>query len=82
MENTFHIFNVVARFALTRELTFKLGYQYERYSEKDFTTDTIQPAVAAVPGTTAAEDLRSITLGAQHPPYEAHIVALSLVYRF
>jgi MtrB/PioB family decaheme-associated outer membrane protein len=82
VENTFHIFNVVARFALTRELTFKLGYQYERYSEKDFTTDTIQPAVAAVPGTTAAADLRSITLGAQHPPYEAHIVALSLVYRF
>ena len=29
-----------------------------------------------------AADLRSIILGAQHPPYEAHIGALSLVYKF
>lgn len=82
IENTFHIFNVVARLALTKEWTFKLGYQYERYLQKDFTTDTIEPAVAAVPGTTAAADLRSIVLGAQHPSYAAHIVAASLAYRF
>jgi MtrB/PioB family decaheme-associated outer membrane protein len=82
VENNFHIINVVARYFITKQWTLKLGYQYERYNEKDFTTDTIQPAVAAVPGTTAAADLRSIVLGAQHPPYEAHIVAMSVAYRF
>jgi hypothetical protein len=82
VENTFHVFNVVARYFLTDQWTFKLGYQYERYAEKDFTTDTIQPSVAAVPGTTAAADLRSIVLGAKHPSYEAHIVAMSIGYRF
>ncbi|RPI11334.1 MAG: MtrB/PioB family decaheme-associated outer membrane protein [Zetaproteobacteria bacterium] len=82
VENTFHIFNVVASYFLTKQWTLKLGYQYERYSEKDFTTDTIQPSVAAVPGTTAAADLRSIVLGAKHPAYEAHIVAMSVAYRF
>jgi MtrB/PioB family decaheme-associated outer membrane protein len=82
VENRFHIFNVVARYFLTREWLLKLGYQYERYEEKDFTTDTIQPSLAAVPGTTAAADLRSIVLGGTHPSYEAHIVAMSVTYRF
>jgi outer membrane receptor protein involved in Fe transport len=82
VENRFHIFNVVARYFLTQNWVVKLGYQYERYEEKDFTTDAIQPALADVPGSTSAADARSIVLGATHPPYEAHIVALSVAFRF
>jgi hypothetical protein len=82
VENKFNIFNVVARYFINKEWTLKLGFQYERYDEKDFTTDTIQPSVAAVPGTTAAADLRSIVLGAKHPSYSNYIMALSLAYRF
>ncbi len=81
-ENKFHIFNIVARYFLTPQWTLKLGYQYERYTEKDFTTDGIGPALASNPETTATADLRSIILGAQHPPYEAHIVAFTLGYTF
>lgn len=81
-ENTFHIFNVVGRYFLTPQWILKLGYQYERYAEKDFTTDGIGPALASNSETTATADLRSIILGAQHPSYEVHIVALSLGYQF
>jgi MtrB/PioB family decaheme-associated outer membrane protein len=81
-ENTFHIFNVVGRYFLTPQWILKLGYQYERYAEKDFTTDGIGPALASNAESTATADLRSIILGAQHPSYEVHIVAFSLGYQF
>jgi len=81
-ENTFHIFNVVGRYFLTPQWILKLGYQYERYEEKDFTSDGIGPALASNAESTATADLRSIILGAQHPPYEVHIVAFSLGYQF
>ncbi len=85
-ENEFHVFNVVARWFLTQNWILKLGYQYERYTEKDFTTDGINPALASTPlpaGVPMSQaDARSIILGAQHPNYEAHIVAMSLIYRF
>jgi hypothetical protein len=82
-KNTFHIFNAVARYFLTPQWLLKLGYQYERYAETDFTTDGIAPPLAALPVTPiSTADARSIILGAQHPPYEVHIVALTLGYRF
>ena len=81
-ENTFHIFNVVGRYFLTPQWVLKLGYKYERYAEKDFTTDGIGPALASNAETAATADLRSIILGAQHPSYEVHIVAFSLGYHF
>ncbi len=87
MTNLFHVVNVVARYFLTPHWTLKLGYQYERYEEKDFTTDGIGPSLAniALPADVtapAAADVRSITLGAQHPNYEAHIVAFTVGYKF
>ncbi len=82
-KNTLQIFNVVARYFVTPQWTLRLGYQYERYSETDFTTDGIAPPLAALPVTPMAQqDARSIILGAQHPPYEMHIVGLTLGYRF
>jgi MtrB/PioB family decaheme-associated outer membrane protein len=79
--NELHIIHVVARLFLTPNWTLKVGYQYERYNETDFTTDGIPPALAALPVLSAA-DARSIILGAQHPPYDAHIFAFSIGYKF
>jgi MtrB/PioB family decaheme-associated outer membrane protein len=82
-ENKFHVINVVVRYFLTPNWILKLGYQYERYEEKDFTTDGIGPSLAALPTPVlSAADARSIILGAQHPNYEAHIGAFSVTYRF
>lgn len=82
IENLLHVFNVNARWYLTPQWTVKLGYQYERYWENDFTTDGVSPSLAKFQGTINVGDIRSIVLGAQHPSYEAHIVALSLAYKF
>jgi MtrB/PioB family decaheme-associated outer membrane protein len=79
--NELYLVHVVTRLFLTPNWTLKVGYQYERYNEHDFTTDGIQPALAAFP-VLAAADARTITLGAQHPPYDAHIFAFSIGYRF
>jgi len=82
-ENKFHVFNVVARYFLTPKWTLKLGYQYERYTEKDFTTDGIGPALAGSSNAVVSQaDARTIILGSEHNPYEAHIVAFTLGYRF
>jgi MtrB/PioB family decaheme-associated outer membrane protein len=82
-KNALQIFNVVGSYYLTPQWTLKLGYQYERYSETDFTTDGIAPPLAALPVSPLAQaDARSIVLGAQHPPYEVHIVAFTLTYKF
>ncbi len=82
-KNALQIFNVVGSYYLTPQWTLKLGYQYERYSETDFTTDGIAPPLAALPVSPLAQaDARSIVLGAQHPPYRVHIVAFSLTYKF
>ena len=82
-ENKFHVFNVVARYFLTPHWTLKLGYQYERYEEQDFTTDGVGPALAGSSNAVlAAADARSIILGSQHNPYEAHIVAFTVGYKF
>ncbi len=82
VKNQFHVFNIVARYFLTPNWVLKLGYQYERYDENDFTTDDVPSALANLTGATATADVRSILLGAQHPDYEAHIVALSVGFRF
>jgi len=83
MTNLFHVVNVVARYFLTPNWTLKLGYQYERYDEKDFTTDGIPQALAGLPVSAISQaDARSIILAGTHPPYEAHIVAFSLAYKF
>jgi len=83
IENLFHVVNVAARLFLTPNWTLKLGYQYERYQEEDFTTDGISPALAGLPVSAIGQsDARTIFLGAQHPPYEVHVVAFTLGYKF
>jgi MtrB/PioB family decaheme-associated outer membrane protein len=79
--NELYLVHVVARLFLTPNWTLKVGYQYERYNESDFTTDGIPPSLAALPVQSAA-DARTIILGAQHPPYDANIVGFWIGYKF
>ena len=81
-ENTLPRPEFVTSYYFTPQWTLKLGYQYERYAEKDFTTDGIPPSGWRFPHHHWQADARSIVLGAQHPPYEVHIVAFTLEYKF
>lgn len=66
------------RYRLREDLAAKLEYIYDKYDQVDFATDVMQPIMTAVdPGTA-----RSIFLGARQPGYRAHIVTLTLQYRF
>jgi hypothetical protein len=51
-----------------------LGYVYETFGQHDWRTDTINPFVPAVGS--------SIFLGNRTNGYDAHIVAVTLGYRF
>ena len=51
-----------------------LGYVFETFGQHDWRTDTINPFVPAVGS--------SIFLGAKTKGYDAHIVAITLGYRF
>ena len=54
--------------------TASLGYVYETFAQRDWRTDTINPFVPAVGS--------SIFLGNRTNGYDAHIVAVTLGYRF
>jgi MtrB/PioB family decaheme-associated outer membrane protein len=60
------------RYRFTPALFARLRYVYETFDITDFRTDTIQPFVAPT----------DIFLGAQVRDYTAHILALSVGYRF
>jgi MtrB/PioB family decaheme-associated outer membrane protein len=61
------------RYFLTRNWSVALGYIFERFDQTDFRTDTLNPFV---PGSA------SIWLGNDLKDYSAHILAMSVAYRF
>ena len=62
------------RFRYRDNWTASLGYVYETFAQRDWRTDTINPFVPAVGS--------SIFLGNRTNGYDAHIVAVTLGYRF
>jgi MtrB/PioB family decaheme-associated outer membrane protein len=63
---------------LTKSVTAKLTYIYERWTDKDFTQDPMQPYMQGVDGGAS----RSVFLGATRPNYGVHIIGLSFRFRF
>lgn len=63
---------------IRKNITAKLKYLYERYSETDFLIDVMKPWMGDVDSSTAS----SLFLGARVPNYEAHIVGFLLNYKF
>lgn len=69
-----HNASVAFKWHMLENVAMKLGYNYERYLETDFSIDTIDPWEAAWPG--------GVFLNSHQGSYDVHIVALSLIYKF
>lgn len=78
--NVLQTVKVVANYHLTEKLLARLGYAYERYTERDFARDPLQPFMGGVD--TSSAGIRSVFLGATQPNYEAHILSFFLRYGF
>jgi MtrB/PioB family decaheme-associated outer membrane protein len=80
VRNVLHTFRFVARYQLTKSLSARLGYAYERYTEKDLARDPLSPFVGTLDTSNAG--IQSVFLGATQPNYEAHIASFVLRYEF
>lgn len=67
-------FDTALRYHFRDNWTASLGYVYETFGQHDWRSDTINPFVPAVGS--------SIFLGTNTKGYDAHIVAITLGYRF
>ncbi len=73
IKDTLHRIETFLRYHLTKELTAKLGYAMEVFDKTDFRTDGLLPSN---PGSV------DIFLGNDLQDYIAHIISLSVSYRF
>jgi MtrB/PioB family decaheme-associated outer membrane protein len=73
-----HQLEAALRYHLAANFSAKLSYIYERYLERDFATDVMQPYMVDLDSGAS----RSIFLGATQPNYEAHFVGLSFRFKF
>lgn len=80
VNNILHTVKIVAKYNLTEKFMARLGYAYERYTEKDFARDPMKPFMGDVDTSNAG--IQSVFLGATQPSYEAHILSFVLKYDF
>jgi len=86
--NVLQTVKVVARYRLTERLQVRLGYAYERYTERDFARDPMQPFMGdyerATPTAASAPSpaLQAVYLGATQPNYEANVFSFLARYDF
>ena len=80
VQNILQTFRIAAKYSLTKSLSARVGYAYERYTEKDFARDPLAPFVGNLDTSNAG--IQSVFLGATQPNYEAHIVSFVLRYEF
>jgi hypothetical protein len=67
------------RFPLSENFTPKFEYRYEKYDRIDFQLERLSQYITLDPATSTSIFLG---VGADIPGYNAHIVAVSLEYRF
>lgn len=72
IESRLHALNARLDYNFRDNLTARLGYRFETLSTKDFALDGIEVDTLA--------DV--ITLGESSPDYTAHVVGVSMIYRF
>jgi len=78
--NVLQTVKVVGRYRITEKFQARLGYAYERYTERDFARDPMKPFMGDVD--TANAGIQSVFLGATQPNYDAHILSFRLRYDF
>jgi hypothetical protein len=72
LETRLHVLALHGSTQLRPDVSLKLGYRYERYSNSDWQLDDVAPAT--IPNV--------LSLGQGSPSYGISVLALSLGYRF
>ena len=87
--NVMQTAKIVARYHLTERLSLRGGFAYERYTERDWARDPMQPFMGNLdsdrpipPGVPVAAGVQSVWLGATRPNYEAYILGGFVRYQF
>ena len=87
VSNILQTVKVVAKYRVTEKFSLRGGFAYERYTERDFARDPMQPFMGgyeqAVPGgPPIPAGIQSVYLGATQPSYEAFIFSVFVRYEF
>ncbi len=77
LQTKIHSLNLQGDYMVNSNIDVRFGYRYEYFSTDDFALD----GIIAGPGTLNSGG-RTITLGNRSPDYNAHVVGLSLIYKF
>lgn len=86
--NVLQTVKVVGRFRMTEKLSFRGGFAYERYNERDFATDPMKPfmgdyeQVTVGSGFPITAGVQSAYLGATTGNYEAYTLGAVIRYDF
>jgi hypothetical protein len=74
-ETTLHDVSVRGNLQITRNLSMRVGYLFENFSSHDWATQAMCP-------TCLSGNNEVIASGERPPKYDAHVVSLSMIYRF
>jgi MtrB/PioB family decaheme-associated outer membrane protein len=74
-ETSLHDFSVQGNLQITRNLSMRVGYLFEKFNSYDWATELVCPACLD-------SSNRVVASGESPPDYNAHLVSLSLIYRF
>ena len=80
IDNILQTAKIVGRYRLTEKLSLRGGFAYERYNERNFLEDPMQPFIGNYD--TSTTGIQSVYLGATTPNYEAYIFAGFVRYEF
>jgi MtrB/PioB family decaheme-associated outer membrane protein len=70
-----HDVSVRGNLQITRNLSMRVGYLFEKFDSQDWAIDSMCPACLSSGNEVVAS-------GARPPKYDAHVVSLSMIYRF
>jgi MtrB/PioB family decaheme-associated outer membrane protein len=84
IKDTLQTFIAALRYHLQKNLTLKAEYRFEHFNLSNFKTDGLNPFMASsnVNGSGVVSPSTDVFLGDRVDDYVAHIIALSLIYRF
>lgn len=87
VRNILQTFKIIGKYRLTEKFSLRGGFAYERYSDRDFARDPMQPFMGgyerAVPGGPPVNaGILSVYLGSTQPSYESYIFSFLVRYDF
>lgn len=84
IKDTFQTFIAALRYHLQKNLTVKAEYRFEHFNLSNFKTDGLDPFMANsnVNAAGTVSPSLDVFLGDRVDDYVAHVIALSLIYRF